>query len=181
VSITQLHAARVAEILARPPRPCALCGVPLTEVARPDDTFGPVGPDGRAHGPDPDLAHLSDPSGNWLGASSAYQYLARLDAALSQADPLSKRTETTWLYERTIREYSALKVRLDMGMSFHYHRLASDFDAAAFAASWVPGPQPRSARVPYHCGQPALLRPSGWYCRADGAVLTDESAELAAV
>jgi hypothetical protein len=163
-TVTEMHAAWTEAILSRPARPCALCGVPLVTAARPDDTFGPAGPDGRAHGFDRDVAHLADPAANWLGASSAYEYLARLDAALAEATRV-KGTHTTWLYERTIREYSALKVRLDLGMSFHYHRLAAEADALRLP-------------LPWHCGRPAHLRPSGWRCRECGEAL---AGQLAAV
>ena len=156
-----MHVARIA---ARPERPCTLCGAPLRTVARPDDTFGPVDTLGSPNGPDTDMVALFAPEANWLGSVSPYDHLARLAALLDEATA-GKRTETTWLYARSIREYVALKVRLDVGMSFHYHQLPSDWDAARFAETYVPGPQPRAADLPYHCDRPAYLRPSGWQCR----------------
>jgi len=148
-----LHAAAVAGLMAAPDRPCSLCGVPLHTTALPDDTYGVADWTGSRTGTDPDLAPLCDPAANWLGASNPYAYLARLARLLDEADPGSKKTQTTWLYERTVREYAALKVRLDMGLSFHYHQ---EDRAGA----------PRSLVVPpYHCSWPAHLRPSGWYCR----------------
>jgi hypothetical protein len=177
MTLAELHALHVARIGTKAARPCTLCGAPLRQVARPADTFGPVDTLGSPNGPDPDMVPLFAPEANWLGSVSPYDHLARLGALLGEATA-GKRTETTWLYDRSIREYVALKVRLDVGMSFHYHRLPSDWDAARFAASYVPGPQPRSAELPYHCGRPALLRPSGWTCRGCRVALTEGMAEL---
>ncbi len=54
-------------------------------------------------------------------------------------------------------EYSALKVRLESG-TWHTH--------------WPDSPGPRHpGPVPKCCGWPALLRPSGWYCRQSGKAL----------
>jgi hypothetical protein len=177
--LAELHAAEAARVLAGPERPCALCGVSVHVAAAPGDEWRAADASGSFSGADPDLAHLFDPAANWLGASNPYDYLARLSRALDGADPLSKRTETTWLYERTIREYASLKVRLDVGMTFHQHRIASDWDGAAFAAAWAPGMMHvRRAGVPYHHDRIAWCRPSGWECRECRATLTDETPGL---
>jgi hypothetical protein len=176
--IDVLHAAAALRVVSQAPRPCSLCGVLLRSAVLPDDTFGPVDASGSQTGTDNDVAHLFDPAANWLGATSPYDYLVRLDAALTEALRV-KRTETTWLYDRTIREYSALKVRLDMGMSFHCHQMPSDWDPAAWAAAYAAGIRPPCPPdLPHHCGRPAHLRPSGWYCRGCKALLTDETAKF---
>lgn len=135
------------------------------------DVFTEVAADGSATGPAVDLAHLFIPEANWLGASHPYAYLAKL-GELCEAATSAKRAETTWLYERTIREYSALKVRLAEGFTFHRHVLARE------PWAYDPSRYPRGEVMPYHCGWPAHLRPSGWYCRECGELLTDENAEL---
>jgi hypothetical protein len=170
----QLHASAVAKLRARTAGPCAECGTPMvlaetTENGK--DLFTEAAADGTSYGPAADLAHLFDPARNWLGASGAYAYLAELGKLCGEATAV-KRTETTWLYDRTIREYAALKVRLDLGSCYHSHRAARE--------PWAYDPhRARSGDVmPYHCARPAHLRPSGWYCRECGELLTDDNAEL---
>lgn len=54
---------------------------------------------------------------------------------------------------RRAQEYAALKVRLDVRLSFHWHYpRRMDLDAHSF-------------RGPDHCHRPMWLRPSGWHCR----------------
>jgi hypothetical protein len=173
-SIAQLHAAAVAKLQARAGRTCGECGTSMVLVEAAEhgkDVFAVVAADGTSYGPASDLVHLFEPSANWLGESGAYAYLARLGKLCAEATA-AKRTETTWLYERTIREYAALKVRLDTGSCYHTHREASvpwvydsarEFDGQVYV---------------YHCAWPAHLRPSGWYCRGCGELLTDATAEI---
>jgi hypothetical protein len=178
LTISELHAQEVAELRALPVRPCEACGTAMVRgegteggINGPKDVFTEVAADGTAYGPAPDLVHLFDPSANWLGLDNPYAYLARL-GELCDGATSAKRAETTWLYERTIREYVALKVRLDTGSIYHSHRAARE--------PWVHDPDrgPLGKVLPYHCSAPAWLRPSGWYCRECCALLTDESAEL---
>jgi hypothetical protein len=178
-TLAELHASAVAAILARPVPPCAECGTPMMHaegiehgIHGPKDIFTEVAADGTAYGPAVDLAPLFDPAANWLGMSNPYAYLARLGDLCSEATS-AKRAETTWLYERTIREYVSLKVRLDTGGYHHPHMPKRDL--------WVYDPN----RVPvgerecvYHCGSPAWLRPSGWYCRECRDLLTGATAEV---
>lgn len=180
-TLAELHASAVAAILARPVPPCAECGTPMMHghaiehgINGPKDVFTEVATDGTAYGPAADLVALFDPAANWLGMSNPYAYLARLGDLCNEATS-AKRCETTWLYERTIREYAALKVRLDTGSIYHRHMPARE--------PWVYNPScgPRGEVMPYHCGMPAWLRPSGWYCRGCGVLLSDESAELRSV
>jgi hypothetical protein len=177
-TLAELHSSAVTRLTARAVPPCAECGTPMVHAAGtehgirgPKDVFTEVAADGSAKGPAPDLAHLFSPAANWLGMSNPYAYLARLGELCSEATS-AKRCETTWLYERTIREYVALKVRLDMGGMHHTHTPARE--------PWVydPNRAPLGVVMPYHCGQPAWLRPSGWYCRGCGELLTDETTEL---
>jgi hypothetical protein len=136
------------------------------------DVFTDVAVDGSAYGPAVDLAPLFDPSANWLGESSPYAYLARLGDLCSEATS-AKRASTTWLYERTIREYVSLKVRLDTGGYYHSHTPARE--------PWTYDPSREVAgerECACHCGRPAWLRPSGWYCRECGGLLTDATAEI---
>lgn len=178
LTVGELHAQEVARLRARPVRPCAECGTPMTMgtgtehgINGPTDVFAPVAVDGTTYGPASDLAHLFDPSANWLGMSSPYAYLARLGELCNEATS-AKRAETTWLYERTIREYVALKVRLGTGSIYHSHRAARE--------PWVYDPDrgPLGKVVPFHCSTPAWLRPSGWYCRECLVLLTDDNAEM---
>lgn len=83
---------------------------------------------GSPTGRDADLRHLPDPyqALNDLAARDDYQAAC---------------------------DYALLKVRLDIGLSFHMHDVRSD-DLPGF-----PGV------VPYHCDGPMWLRPSGWQCR----------------
>lgn len=180
-ALAELHAEAVAYLAVRPVPPCAECGTPMTRgqgtehgVNGPKDIFTEVAADGSAYGPAVDLAPLFDPAANWLGMDNPYAYLARLEGLCNEATS-AKRAETTWLYERTIREYVGLKVRLDTGGYHHTHRPARE--------PWVydPNRAPRGDVMPYHCGRPAWLRPSGWYCRECGDLLTDDSAELRGV
>lgn len=175
-TLAELHAEAVAHLAARPVPPCAECGTPMTHGQGIDglsrrDVFTEVAADGTVYGPASDLAHLFDPAANWLGADSPYAYLARLGDLCSEATSV-KRRETTWLYERTIREYVSLKVRLDTGGCYHTH--------APEREPWTCNPscEPRGVVMPHHCGMPAHLRPSGWYCRGCGILLTDDSAEM---
>jgi hypothetical protein len=174
-TLVELHTSAVAALLARPVPPCIECGTPMvhghgTEGGK--DVFTEVAADGTSRGPAVDLAPLFDPGANWLGMSNPYAYLARLGELCIEATSV-KRTETTWLYECTVREYSALKVRLDTGCYYHSHVPEHE--------PWVYDPH----RVPVgerecvcHCDRPAWLRPSGWYCRECGDLLTDETAEI---
>ena len=129
---------------------CRLCGAALHMA--PDhrvDEYSWQDERGRTLGDDPDVAHLQpDP----------YAYLAALAADLARAQKVTRKgVGHTWLYWRKAREYSALKVRLETGGTFHVHWAGSspiDHSAA--------GHQPQ---VPEHCGWPMWLRPSGWHCR----------------
>ena len=176
-TLAELHASAVAGVLAQPLAPCEECGTPMVlgqEAEGGKDVFTEVAADGSTKGPASDLAHLFDPAANWLGMSDPYAYLARLGELCEEALPnkSARRTKPTWLYDRTIREYAALKVRLDTGSIHHRHMAARE--------PWVYNPscEPRGVVLPYHCGAPARLRPSGWYCRGCNALLTDATAEL---
>jgi hypothetical protein len=176
-TLAELHSSAVAALGALPVKPCAECGTPMMHgqgTTGGKDVFTEVAADGSVKAPASDLVHLFDPAANWLGESDPYAYLARLGDLCTEALSV-KRRETTWLYERTIREYSALKVRLDTGSIYHRHM--SDRDP------WVydPNRATRGVAVPAHCGWPAWLRPSGWYCRQCKALLTDATAELRSV
>jgi hypothetical protein len=142
-----------------PPGVCFICGVAVTEVADTErDEWRWAGPDGKTTGRDPDLEHLCDPARNPLGASDPYDALSKMASLLGTANArgAGKRSLTP-LYWQVGREYSALKVRLDLGMSFHIH--------SAWTEPWDGPP------VPWHCGSPGWHRPSGWYCRVCPATL----------
>lgn len=175
--VARLHAAAVAELRACPVRPCAECGTAMAHGQGTDggkDVFTEVAADGSVKAPASDLVQLFDASANWLGADNPYAYLAKLGDLCTEALSV-KRRETTWLYERTIREYAGLKVRLDTGSIYHTHSPARE------PWSYDPRRKPRGDLMPYHCGQPAHLRPSGWYCRGCGVLLSDDSAEIRSV
>jgi hypothetical protein len=177
--LAELHASAVAALRSRDVGPCAECGTPMalaegTEhgISSPKDIFTEVAADGSTYGPAADLVFLFDPAANWLGASGPYAYLARLAELCNEATS-AKRCETTWLYDRTIREYVSLKVRLDMGSIYHHHVSARQ------PWSHDPACEVTGDRAcAYHCGWPAWLRPSGWYCRGCGELLTDATAEI---
>jgi hypothetical protein len=177
--LAEMHRSAVEEARGSYARPCAECGTPMTMGTGPDRAFGEaieiftgVAVDGTTYGPAVDLANLFEPSANWLGADNPYAYLSKLgDLCMSATS--ARRTETTWLYERTIREYTSLKVRLDMGSIYHTHRVASrpwSFDPKR--------PVIGERACVYHCTMPAMLRPAGWFCRDCGDLLTDSTAEI---
>lgn len=130
---------------------CVACRVPLHMVAAPGDEWAWADPGGSTSGTDPDLAHLYDPAANPLGAVNPWDALKRMSDALLAAHAV-KRACLTWVHWRLAQEYSALKVRLDMGLPFHVHRPE--------ASPAYDGPPP-----PEHCGWPMRLAPSGWRCR----------------
>lgn len=132
---------------------CTECGTQLHRTAVPGDEWGWADEAGAAYGPASDLAFLFDPAANWLRMSDPYAYLARLGELCTEATSVKQR-ETTWLYERTIREYTSLKVRLDMGGYSHLH-----------APERTSLPEVFPYEVPEHCGWPMRLAPSGWRCR----------------
>jgi hypothetical protein len=179
-TLAGLHAEAVAHLATRPVSPCTECGTPMMHAEGHEagpaskDIFTEVAADGTTYGPAVDLAPLFDPAANWLGMSNPYAYLARLGDLCNEATS-AKRCETTWLYERTIREYVALKVRLDTGGYYHTHTPAREMWA------YDPDRPPLGLVMPYHCGRPAWLRPPGWYCRECGDLLTDATAELRSI
>lgn len=179
MSLASLHAAAMAALLTADPKPCWLCGAPLHTVPNPaTDLFEPVDHAGSPTGTDADLAHLFDPAANPLHATSPYDALNKMAALMT--DPAADKAvragkaEHTALHWRVAQEYSMLRVRLDTGMSFHVHREPAGWDPAR-AAERIGRPRP--ADLPYHCGWPAWLRPSGWHCRQCRIVLTDETRE----
>jgi len=135
--------------------PCWLCGDPLHQAANEHtDEFVWVGEDGRQTATSADLRPLAQYGG-------AYARLAWLDRALTGAmaaagGPHGKKASLTPLFWARAREYSMLKVRLEMGMTFHIHQVRSD-DTPRYQ-----GPDVRC------CGWPGWLRPSGWWCRKCG-------------
>lgn len=104
---------------------------------------------GTKAGDDPDVAGLKpDP----------YAYLAALGERCVTGKGRQKRLDLA-----AAREYSALKVRLETGGTFHVHQPDG------------PGPV-HDGPVPEHCGWPGWLHPSGWQCRQCGAALVLGSA-----
>jgi hypothetical protein len=147
------RAARSAIFWDAPPGVCIVCGQPVTRVARESaDEWAWIGEDGKQTGRDPDLARLEpDP----------YAYLAGLASRMGAAR-VHKRASLTPLYWATVREYSALGVRLDTGLSFHQHWARS--------FPWTGDPPP------VHCGWSARWCPSGWRCRQCGEAVAGERA-----
>jgi hypothetical protein len=131
--------------------PAKLYRIPVTHT----NEWGWQDAGGNRFGDDPDTAMLKpDP----------YAYLATLAAKLDKAHKAPKRSCTTWVYEAAIREYSALKVRLDFGHTIHLH-----LPDPRTVVEHGPRPDPVS-----HCDYPAWLRPTGWQCRRCRADLTPE-------
>lgn len=131
---------------------CALCPALLHRAPVPGaDEWGWADRDGRACGDDPDVAHLlPDP----------YAYLAALGERAMALMTGPKRQRDLAAATVVMGEYSALKVRLDLGGTFHQHH------PGAGRAPFYAGPA-----VPECCGWPALLRPSGFTCRQCGTRL----------
>lgn len=137
---------------------CWLCGDALRRVARVDtDEFVWVDPDGKQTGTDSDLRHWDNPYAHlaWLGDE--------LERAVRQR---GKKSEPTWLYWRHATEYGALKVRLEIGGTFHVHQAGES--------------EPFAGDVPECCGWPMWLRPSGWQCRQCKAKSPAEAGRIAA-
>ena len=126
---------------------CRFCKAPLHRAADlVTDEFVWVDEHGHQTGDDPDVADLKpDP----------YACLAALGERC-----VTGKDRKTALDLAAAREYSALKVRLETGGSFHVHQPDS------------PGPV-HDGPVPEHCGWPGWLRPSGWQCRQCGASLAE--------
>lgn len=177
-TLAELHADGVVRVLAAELGPCVHCGAVLHQVAdERTDLWEQADEAGSRTGTDPDVAHLCDPELNVYGASDPYDALKRMAGLMSDAyfAALRKGRACETLFARRVSlEYSALNVRMSMGMSFHQHRAHTHWDPPRT------DPQPRQPDLPYHCGRPAWLRPSGWHCRECKLVLTDETAELAA-
>lgn len=101
-----------------------------------------------------------DGSGSMLGDDpdlppDPYGYLAWLSDIQLAAHKLHKpgKSEFTWLFWARAREYSGLKVRIEMGGTWHTHYPVEH------------GPAIQAGELPWHCGWPMWLRPSGWQCR----------------
>ncbi len=139
--------------------PCWLCGDACHMVADTRlDEWAWADDSGSKSGKDLDLRALYANGGN------PYARLAALDDVLQAAmkaigGPHGKKGSLTPLYWARVREYSALKVRLEFGGTFHIHHVRTD------------SVSPWRGELPYCCGSPAWLRPSGWHCRECRAVL----------
>lgn len=123
--------------------PCWLCGVMCTQVPGAGDEWAWAGPDGKVTGRDRDLIR------NCLGPDGK---------------PANPYEALAWLREHgPATEYVMLKVRLDLGLSFHVHQVMDKC-------------RPAQPAVRYHCEYPAWLRPSGWQCRVCGSRLDEQEA-----
>lgn len=122
---------------------CRLCGDTLYRAAVMWDEWGYVDGRGNRLGTDSDLRHLPD---------GAY---ARLSELAERCTTSAGKSDMSVEGERAIREYGRLKTRMEFGSSFHTHR----------AMEHLRVPNCGQEPVPYGCGMPAYLRPSGWQCR----------------
>lgn len=149
ITATSPTAAGVLDFTER--RPCWLCGDLLHLAASaPADEYVYVDEAGSQTGTDADLRQL--PGGG-------YARLAELDRMMTRAQA-GKRCERTWLYWALAREYSMLKVRLEMGGTFHVHHARQHRHTVDHQE-----PRLRTWTAPECCGWPMWLRPSGWHCR----------------
>jgi hypothetical protein len=130
--------------------PAVLHRVVIAEL----DEWGWADENGHRFGDDPDLAHcLPDP----------YAYLAALgERSVTTVKAGRKRVPAPGSHAAGL-EYSALKVRLDFGGTFHQH----------CPREW---PAYGGPPAPVCCGWPGWLRPSGWECRQCGAAMAVKSA-----
>ena len=143
--------------------PCWLCGDLLHRVAdKRADEFTWADEAGSTAGTDSDLRRLEEHGG-------AYARLAWLAEEMERLHKLSRKRvdgyhwpdeQMRTAYHARGREYSALKVRLEMGGTFHIHQVR---------ASDTP---PYRGPAVQHCDYPAWLRPSGWWCRKCGQQLS---------
>jgi len=141
------------------PVTCWHCPAVLHRVAIPElDEWGWADESGQRFGDDPDVARLKP---------NPYAYLADLgDRALAmmKATPRSKPHPPECA--RLMAAYSALKVRLDFGGTFHEH----------YPREWPPGtarPPRSTAGGPAGCARPAgsaasAARPWPWSVQHDG-------------
>lgn len=158
--MTASAAELVAALLDWPPVPCSLCGDAVHRVKDPVlDEFTWVDDRGSSAAADMDLRHLQpDP----------YAHLSWLGTEMDRLSKQAKRPKGggyAWPnaqveaeYHARGREYSSLKVRLDMKGSLHQHQVFK----TGHLQPWPYGP------VPDHCGWPMRLAPSGWVCRQCG-------------
>jgi hypothetical protein len=138
---------------------CRLCGDPVRQVPSGDE-WAWAGPDGRTLGTDRDLRSL--PGWPAKPDPDPYAHLTwlagRMDAAMKACGgPRGTRASLTPLYWAAAREYSSLKVRLEMSLTFHQHTVTAQRDCPAGGNVRRP--------LPYHCAWPMRLTPSGWACR----------------
>lgn len=130
---------------------CWLCADPVHQIALSTDEWGWAGRDGSITATSSEFRHL--PEGD------PYARLRWLDERMTtlHALPKSQRTpETATEDNRLIKEYVALKVRMEMSLSFHVH---------VVPGSQVPVDERARRTVVLHCDYPAWRRPSGWECR----------------
>jgi hypothetical protein len=133
----------VAALLGRPPVPCSLCGDPVHQVSDLKlDEFAWVDAHGSRSGTDTDLRHLTpDPYAHLKWLADEFGTSAK---GKTVAMPIGR-----------AREYSMLKVRLEMSGTSHQHQVFKGKDLQP----WPYGPPP------VHCAWPMRLAPSGWVCR----------------
>lgn len=139
--------------------PCARCPDAVHSIPGGDDEWWWGDETGSVTGTDPEFRHLPDGNG--------WARLAELDAAMTairKRDPKLRDPDNSRANDRMIKEYVALKVRLDLSGSFHVHRPRQ----TAGLPSGFPGVS--------HCDYPAYRRPSGWQCRTCRVSLGDDSA-----
>ena len=143
--------------------PCWLCGDACHMVADIRlDEFTWVDDSGSTVGTDTDLRPLEEHGGayarlKWL--ADEMDWLSKLrDSSPGRGEWPSSQAQAE--YHARGREYSALKVRLETGGTFHVHYVRTDS---------VP---PYAGTVPRCCGSWAWLRPSGWQCRECGQPVT---------
>lgn len=175
--LADTHRAAVLKLLTAASVPCTHCGAALFTFADTrTDTFEPATKEGEVYGPDPDVAHLLDPAANPLGAVNPYDALAKMAELLDQGHKAvspgksNPRACLTPLFWQLAGEYSMLNVRMAMGGGYHVHRPATDWKHEVKTRE-------RPDDLPWHCGWPAWLRPSGWHCRQCKIVLTDATAD----
>jgi len=136
--------------------PCWLCGDAMHQVADTWlDEFTWADDSGSTTGTDTDLRQLEEHGGAYARLKWLADEMDRLGKlSCKRKDGYHWPDEATQAeYHARGREYSALKVRLETGGTFHVHHVRS---------SEVPD---YAGIVPYCCGWPAWLRPSGWQCR----------------
>jgi hypothetical protein len=141
--------------------PCYVCGDLVHMVAAENNEWMWAGRDEKITGLMPIFRHLD---------VHPYERLKQLGDEITAFFKLPKGKQTPELWaaqNRAFAEYNPLKVRLDMGGTFHTHTVIG---------STLPVEVADARKAIEHCDYPAYRRPLGWECRVCGKDMGDDEA-----